>query len=160
MGEAVDQSFSQMSPSDIRALVAYLHTIPAIASADLPATFAPPAPASPKDGVTADVLGKKVFQGACVACHNWTGVSALTPYATIVGARAVNDRSATNVAQIVISGTKRSTAQGDASMPAFGAAYSDVEIAAVANYVTGRFGSERSKITAKDVAELRSQTAR
>ena len=160
MGEAVDQSFSQMSPSDIRALVAYLHTIPAIASADLPAMLAPPAPASPKDGATADVLGKKVFQGACVACHNWTGVSALTSYATIVGARAVNDRSATNVAQIVISGAKRSTAQGDASMPAFGAAYSDVEIAAVTNYVTGRFGSEQSKITAKDVAELRSQTAR
>jgi mono/diheme cytochrome c family protein len=45
-------------------------------------------------------------------------------------------------------------------MPAFGAAYSDVEIAAVTNYVTGRFGSEQSKITAKDVAELRSQTAR
>jgi mono/diheme cytochrome c family protein len=44
-------------------------------------------------------------------------------------------------------------------MPAFGAAYSDVEIAAVTNYVTGRFGSEQSKITAKDVAELRSQTA-
>ena len=102
----------------------------------------------------------KSISGRFVACHNWTGVSALTPYATIVGARAVNDRSATNVAQIVISGTKRSTAQGDASMPAFGAAYSDVEIAAVAKYVTGHFGSERSKMTAKDVAELRSQTAR
>lgn len=87
-------------------------------------------------------------------------MSALTPYATIVGARAANDRSATNVAQIVISGTKRSTAQGDASMPAFGAVYSDVEIAAVTNYVTGRAGSEQSKITATDLAELRSQTAR
>ena len=41
-----------------------------------------------------------------------------------------------------------------------GGTYSDVEIAAVANYVTGRFGSEQSKITAKDVAELRNQTSR
>ena len=46
---------------------------------------------------------------ACVSCHNWTGVSAITPYATIAGARAVNDRTATNVAQIVISGTVRHT---------------------------------------------------
>jgi len=45
------------------------------------------------------------------------------------------------------------------SMPAFGNAYSDDEIAAVANYVTARFGSQGSKLTANDVAELRKQTA-
>jgi mono/diheme cytochrome c family protein len=44
-------------------------------------------------------------------------------------------------------------------MPAFGGIYSDVEIAAVVNYVTGRFGAEESKISAKDVAELRSATS-
>ena len=44
-------------------------------------------------------------------------------------------------------------------MPGFGRAYSDVEIAAVANYVTARFGSRGSKLTAQDVAELRKQTA-
>jgi mono/diheme cytochrome c family protein len=101
-----------------------------------------------------------VFEEACVSCHNWTGVSAISPYATIAGARAVNDPKATNVAQIVISGTKRFTPQGIISMPAFGGAYSNVEIAAVANYVTARFGSEASKITEKDVAELRGQTSR
>ena len=42
-------------------------------------------------------------------------------------------------------------------MPAFGAAYSDAEIAAVANYVTGRFGSAASHIDADDVANLRQQ---
>ena len=42
-------------------------------------------------------------------------------------------------------------------MPAFGHAYSDDEIAAVANYVTARFGSKPSQLTAKDVAELREQ---
>ena len=160
MGEAVDQSFSGMPASDIHALVAYLRSIPAIASPDLPATLGPPAPASPKAGPTADAVGKRVFEGACVSCHNWTGVSAITPYATIVGARAVNDRTATNVAQIVISGTKRSVPRDVVSMPAFGDTYSDIEIAAVSNYVTARFGGQQSKVTAKDVAELRNQTAR
>ena len=161
MGEAVDRSFSKMPAADIRALVSYLRSIPAIASSDLPATLAPPAPASPKaGGVTADIVGKRVFEGACVSCHNWTGVSAITSYATIAGARAVNDRTGTNVAQIVISGTRRSTPHGVVSMPAFGGIYSDVEIAAVTNYVTGRFGSEPSKVTAQNVAELRTQTSR
>jgi len=45
-------------------------------------------------------------------------------------------------------------------MPAFGNAYSDAEIAAVANYVTARFGSKGSSLTAEDVAELRKQTSR
>ena len=159
MGEAVDQSFSQMSKADIAALVVYLRSVPAIAEHGLPATIAPPAQPKPNEGGTnSDTLGQKVFQEACVSCHDWTGVSAISPYATIAGARAVNDRAATNVAQIVISGTRRLTPRGVISMPAFGAAYSNNEIAAVANYITGRFGSEPSKITDKDVADLRDET--
>ena len=160
MGEAVDHSFSQMTPEDVRAIVAYLRSVPAVASPDLPASLAPSAPASHKDGVAiADARGKMVFEGACVSCHGWTGESPISPFATLTGAWAVNDPGATNVAQIVISGTKRHAPPGAISMPAFGDAYSDAEIAAVANYVTARFGSKGSQITALDVAELRKQTA-
>ena len=160
MGEAVDESFSHMAASDIRALVVYLRSVPAISELNLPATIAPRASLRPdEDRATADPLGKKVFQEACVSCHDWTGVSVISPYATIAGARAINDPRATNVAQIVISGTRRLAPKGIISMPAFGAAYSDTEIAAVVNYVTARFGSEPSRITAKNVAELRSETA-
>jgi mono/diheme cytochrome c family protein len=159
MAEVVDYSLSHMDPGDIRALATYLRSVPAVASSE-PATIAPPAPASPKEGgAVADTLGGKVFAQACASCHSWTGVSAISPFATISGSRAVNDPSATNVAQIVISGTRRST-PGGMSMPAFGSTYTDTEIAAVANYVTGRFGSAASKLTAKDVAQLRDQTAR
>jgi mono/diheme cytochrome c family protein len=40
-------------------------------------------------------------------------------------------------------------------MPAFGAAYSDADIAAVSNYVTARFGVKGSTISADDVHNLR-----
>jgi mono/diheme cytochrome c family protein len=160
MGEAVDHSFSQLTPEDIRAVVAYLRTVPAIVSPDLPATLAAPAPASHRDGgSTPDPRGKMVFEGACVGCHGWTGESPVSSFATITGTWAVNDPSATNVAQIVISGTRRHTPADAVSMPAFGNTYSDVEIAAVANYVTSRFGSKGSHLTAQDVAELRKQTS-
>ncbi len=160
MGEAVDQSFSQMAPADIRAVVSYLRSIPPVKSSE-PATIAPPAPAAPKEGgAVADAAGRQVFEEACASCHDWTGVSAISPFATIAGARAVNDPTATNVAQIVISGTVRHTPQGVISMPAFGSAYSNAEIAAVANYITGRFGSAPSHLTEKDVAQLRDQTVR
>jgi mono/diheme cytochrome c family protein len=162
MGEAVDHSFSQFATEDIRAVVAYMRSVPAVTSTDLPATLAPPAPASHRDGKpgeTADARGKRMFEGACVSCHGWSGESPVSPFATLTGAWAVNDPSAVNVAQIVISGTKRHTPDGVLSMPAFGDAYSDDEIAAVANYVTARFGTQGSKLTAADIADLRKQTA-
>jgi mono/diheme cytochrome c family protein len=160
MGEAVDNGFAGMTPDDIRAIVTYVRTVPSQSSPDLPATLAPPAPPAPKSGVVvADALGKHLFEGACAACHGWTGRSAISPLATLTGARAVNDPSATNVAQIVISGTRRTTPSGAVSMPAFGGSFTDAEIAAVANYVTARFGAKSSSLTERDVATLRRQSA-
>lgn len=160
MGEAVDNGFADMTPDDIRAIVAYVRTVPPQSFPDLPATLAPPAPPSPKSGpAVADALGKHLFEGACAACHGWTGQSAISPFATLTGARAVNDPSATNVAQIVISGTRRTTPSGVISMPAFGPSFTDDEIAAVANYVTARFGAKGSSLTVNDVASLRRQSA-
>jgi len=160
MGEAVDRSFSQLTADDIKSVVAYLRTVPAIASPDLAATPAPPAPSSHKDGGGKDnARGKLVFEGGCVSCHGWSGESAVSPLATLTGAAAVNDPSGTNVAQIVLSGTTRSTPGGALSMPAFGQALSDDEIAAVANYVTARFGAKGASLTAADVADLRKQVS-
>jgi hypothetical protein len=74
--------------------------------------------------------------------------------------RAVNDPHGTNVAQIVINGTKRATPEG-IEMPAFRSAYSDVEIAAVANFVTGRFGNAASAFTVpRSLSTLRQSSAR
>ena len=160
MGEAVDRSLNHLVPEDIRAMTAYLRTVPPITSPDLPASVAPPAPASHKQGGgTQEARGKMVFEGACVSCHGWTGESSISPFATITGAWAVNDPSAVNVVQVVLHGTKRHTPPDAISMPAFGDAYSDTEIAALANYVTARFGSKPSHLTAQDVAELRQQAS-
>ncbi|HEY1962367.1 MAG TPA: cytochrome c [Rhizomicrobium sp.] len=160
MGEAVGASFSAMAPEDIRSVVAYLRSIPAQSSPDLPATLARPASPSHRIGPrVATSLGKQIYEGACVTCHGWSGVSPIIPFATLTGARAVNDPSAINVAQVIVGGVRRTTPQGLSRMPPFGHAYSDSEIAAVANYVVARFGSKPSTIAGKDVAELRKQVA-
>ncbi len=160
MAEVVDASLATLSPADIHAIVAYLRSIPAISTPDLPSPKAAPASDMPKTMATTmatgfDPRGRQVFEGACASCHGWTGVSLLTSEATLTGSRSVNDSTATNVAQIVISGERRQTPHGVVMMPAFGQAYSDIEIAAVANYVTARFGAKASSLTAKAVAELR-----
>jgi mono/diheme cytochrome c family protein len=160
MGEAVDESFSQLAPEDLRAIVAYLRTVPTSASSDLPARLAPSAPDGHKEGLAAaESRGKQVYEGACVSCHGWSGISDISEYATLTGARAVNDPHGTNVAQVILAGTRRSRPSGLIEMPSFGAAYSDSDIAAVVNYVTTRFGSSASNLNAVDIAKMRGQTA-
>ena len=160
MGEAVDESFSQLAPEDILAIVAYLRSVPSSASSDSPAALAPAAPDSHKEGLaTAEGRGKQVYEGACVSCHGWSGISDISEYATLTGGRAVNDPHGTNVAQIVLAGMKRSSPAGVTEMPGFGAAYSDADVAAVANYVTTRFGSRASNLNAAEIAKMRRETA-
>ncbi len=159
MGEAVDKSFKYLTPGDIAAIVAYVQSVPAVASPRLPAPKSVPAPVSHREGVVAeyDLHGKALFAGSCASCHGWTGVSPLTRYATLTGTRSVNDPTAINVAQIVLQGTIRDIPDGKVFMPSFGGAFSDAEVAAVANYVTARFGAQPSQITVKDVAKLRQE---
>lgn len=158
MGEAVAESLSRLAPEDIKAIVTYVRSVPATIS-DLPAQLAPPAPDSHKDGFAANSRGKQVFEGACMSCHNWSGVADISAYATLTGSRAVNDPGGTNVAQIVITGSASASVAGSPSMPAFGDTYSNQEIADVTNYVTARFGTKGSLLSEKDVASLRRQSA-
>jgi mono/diheme cytochrome c family protein len=153
MGQAVDESLSHLKADDVKAMVAYLRSVPGVVS-DLPELKSTPAAAENVAG-NLDPHGQEVFAGACAGCHGWTGVSPVIPYATLTGTRAVNDPTANNVAQIILGGGQRHLPTDSNNMPAFGSTYSDAEIAGVANYVTGRFGAKPSNITAAQVAKLR-----
>jgi mono/diheme cytochrome c family protein len=147
MGEAVDESLSHLKPGDITAMVTYLRSVPR----------ATPAAAAQLAATDSNVHGKEVYEGACAGCHGWTGVSPVIPFATLTGTRSVNDASANNVAQVIIGGGHRHLALDANNMPAFGATYSDAEIAAVANYVTALYGVKGSDLTAAHVAKLRAE---
>jgi mono/diheme cytochrome c family protein len=45
--------------------------------------------------------------------------------------------------------------ENDVYMPAFGHAYSDTEVAALANYVIRHFGGKTGEVTPADVAKRR-----
>lgn len=164
MGEVVDYSLRYLTPGDIKALVTYVRSVPAT-SGGPSGRVATPAPETYGDGPAAalasrdDRLGERTFAGACAACHDWTGVSPLSPAATLTGTSSVNDPSATNVAQVVIHGVHRHVPEDIMTMPAFGSTLNDKEIAAVANYVTARFGAKGASLSEADVARLRAAAA-
>jgi mono/diheme cytochrome c family protein len=159
MGEAVDHGLRFLSTGDIHAMIAYLKSVPPIADSSNPAAVRTPSrspqivPLSVSAGSPS--LGLHVFEAACASCHGFDGSGIVWAHANLVGSRTVNDPSATNLVQVLIQGTSLRTPHGEVFMPAFGQGYSDAEIAAVANYVTGRLGATPSKVSAADVLELR-----
>lgn len=158
MALAVHLSFQKLTPSDLSAIVTYIRSVPAVSSKDLPAPKLEAASAIPSDHSAADSnsRGHLMFASMCAGCHSWTGAGSYVPHSTLTGNRAVNDPTATNVALAVLHGASTLPESGEiAVMPAFGAAWSDEEIADVSNYVIARFGAKPSSITAEEVRKLR-----
>jgi mono/diheme cytochrome c family protein len=159
MGEAVDASLRYLAPEDVAALVVYVRSVPAVATADLPAPRSEPAAPTPADPRVAGIgpQGSEVYAGACAGCHGWAGNAPAQSVAMLTGTRAVNDPTAVNVAQVILRGGPRHVTGDPGNMPAFGSTYSDQEVASVANYVTARFGARASALTAAEVAKLRAE---
>jgi mono/diheme cytochrome c family protein len=158
MAQAVHLSLQNLTPSDVSSIVEYIRTVPPVSTPDLPAPRLVRAPENPLEGVTSQSKsrGEALFAGTCSGCHSWTGTSGYVPHTTLIGTRAVNDPTATNVALAVLRGAGPLPPSGDiATMPAFGLGWSDGDIAEVSNYVIARFGAKPSVVTAADVLRLR-----
>jgi mono/diheme cytochrome c family protein len=162
MAEAIDLSLRHLTEQDIRAMAVYLKTIPPQPT-DQAAKVDHNAPLiaasqnyAPAPQETADrTLGLTLFESACASCHAWNGEGQQSPYASLRGSQTVNDPDGTNLVQVILHGSHMTTPQGSAFMPAFADAYSDVEIAALSNYVLGHFGAKQGSLTPEKVAQAR-----
>ncbi len=63
--------------------------------------------------------------------------------------------SGANVTAAILHGVKLKIGDNDVFMPAFGAGYSNTEVAALTNYVIGHFGNKQSEVTPDEVARRR-----
>jgi mono/diheme cytochrome c family protein len=162
MGEAVSHSLQFLNDEDVAALLVYLRGVPARAGKQpIDVDFqAAPALASTNalpghDSAAAHAQGLHLFEGACASCHQWNGQGQQTPYASLIGTRSVNDVTGINVTQAILQGVNMQVAGNHVYMPAFGNAYSDAEVAALANYVIAHFGAKQGNVTPDDVAKRR-----
>jgi mono/diheme cytochrome c family protein len=162
MGEAVAHSLQFLDPVDLVAMVGYLRSVPAHEGRKPIEVDPQAAPAlassatAPGGDSEAHAQGSKLFEGACASCHQWNGTGQQTPYASLLGTRGVNDVGGANVTQAILQGVKMRVGDSDVFMPAFASAYSDAEVAALANYVVGHFGGKQGTVTPQDVEKRRS----
>jgi mono/diheme cytochrome c family protein len=160
MGEAVANSLQYLTPTDVAALVSYLRKVKPLSSEPTN-----PAAVSVIKGAFADepgpqeqnnTLGERIFAGNCAGCHLWNGQGRQTHYAALVGGRTVSDPDGANIVQVLLSGADVRTVHPGVVMPSFGKGFSDAELAAVSNYVIGRFGGQVGRVSPEKLHQDRS----
>lgn len=133
----------------------YSHEVGVVADADL-INAEVDAPADPI------ALGKRLYNN-CVACHQSNGEGVAGQFPPLVGASWLLDDKATPV-RILLNGLGGPIeVRGEtynANMPAFGARFSDQEIAAVLTYVRQAWSNDAPPIGSEFVNAVRQQTIR
>jgi mono/diheme cytochrome c family protein len=148
MAEVITNSTRFMTQADLHAIVVYLRSIP-------PQSSGPEAANAAAVPAAGDSLGAHVFATACQGCHLPTGTGRQSAWAALGGDHAVGDPKGTNLVQILAHGSNLQTPTGNVFMHAFTGAYTDTELAAVANYVTAQIGGRQGEVTPADIAAAR-----
>ncbi|HDR9481117.1 TPA: cytochrome c [Burkholderia aenigmatica] len=167
MAEAVEHSFSRMSDRDLNAIATYLSTVPAAGGADT-------APRSTQGRKTDDYVavraaaavggqapaGASLYLDHCASCHGMTGAGTADGFfPSLFANSAVGTATTSNLLQVVMHGASVNNGATHYFMPAFQTELRDDEVVVLVNYLSDRFGSGRARVSAADVAKLRTAPA-
>jgi mono/diheme cytochrome c family protein len=145
MAEEVMDSNSHMSDEDVQAIADFLKGQPDDSGAVSQALMA-------SDPTV--VAGQAIYADLCSACHkaDGSGVPSLIP--NIAASASVASREPTSVLRVLIQGAQSAATDREPTapaMPGFGGQLSDVQIAAIANYVRNSWGHAAPAVSAHDV---------
>ena len=158
MSDVVEHSMQHMSDADLTAIARYLKTLPPSNPNDQPHVY---------DKQVADALwkgddskpGAAVYIDNCAACHRTDGHGYTRVFPALAGNPVVQTADATSLINIVLNGgtlPATHTAPSTFTMPAFAWRLSDQEVADVVSFIRGSWGNKGAPVSAKEVAELRS----
>lgn len=100
--------------------------------------------------------GAVLYESSCSSCHQLNGSGTEDNYyPSLFHNTTTGGETPNNLVMTILEGIKRTGADGETAMPAFGKDYSDQQVAAVVNYVAQRFGNPKLHVTAERVATLR-----
>ena len=99
--------------------------------------------------------GPHLSSQACAGCHLPDGEGRQSPWAALRGSHTTGDLAGTNLVQVLAHGTQIETSQGLMFMHPFTGAYTDAELAALANYVIARFGGRNGRVTPRQIKAAR-----
>jgi mono/diheme cytochrome c family protein len=144
MMETIHNSLQYLTDDDIKAIAAYLKSVPGKATYQ-------------EQKVPVSATGADLYLNFCASCHQQNGRGVAGQIPALAGSGAVKAREADNVIRVVLGGLPATKSY--APMPALGAGMTDAQIAAVANYVRTAWGNGApANADPGNVARLRGET--
>lgn len=152
MAEEVTNSSSHMNDADLQAIAIYLK-----GRASESESIAPLAHTDPQL-----LAGRAIYVDLCSACHKADGAGIPQLIPNIAASASVASRDASSVLHVIIRGAPSAATDSEptaAAMPGFGDQLTNVQIAAVANYIRNSWGHAAEALTARDVSRQRTTLA-
>lgn len=163
MAETVTNSLSHLPDGDIRAIVAYLRSVPAQAGEEkqprssrqgIAASAGPDGQNVPHGNITSDGAG--LYASLCADCHGPDGRgSADGGFPSLVHNTTTGAPTSQNVVMTILYGVQAGGVAGRPSMAAFADWLDDGQVASLANYVFAHFGNPEVNVAASDVRQMR-----
>jgi len=150
MVEVVENSTSQMTDADLRAIAVYLKDQPA--GSDIRSGTRVTA------GDPAMQAGGKLYQDNCVGCHGWDGKGETLIFPPLAGNAILLQPSAESLTRVVLEGAQAAgtkSAPTAPAMPSFAWKLNDGEVAALLTYIRNSWGDDAAPVTAASVAKIR-----
>ncbi|MGH7102050.1 MAG: c-type cytochrome [Acetobacteraceae bacterium] len=162
MAEAVDQSLRHLHEGDLKALAAYLLTVPPIKS---PAATRPPSAWGAPGGQLAAIRGvtppqdqeqwsgPQLYDGYCATCHQAAGQGSFDGrLPSLFHNTTLGRPNSANLVMAILEGVHR---EPDVDMPGFARQLSDRDVATLGNYLLQQYGNPTAKVTVDEVKTLR-----
>jgi mono/diheme cytochrome c family protein len=150
MVEVVENSTSQMTEADLKAIAVYLKDQPSSASTQLAGPLSAGDPAMQAGG--------KLYLDNCVGCHGWDGKGEKLIFPPLAGNAILLQSSAESLTRVVLEGAQAAgtqTAPTAPAMPSFAWKLDDDEVAALLTYIRNSWGNDAAPVSASTVAKIR-----
>ena len=148
MGEEVGFASSHMSDDDLRAIAAYLKSLPGQSHSPNPVAASDPAM----------TVGEAIYADRCSACHARDGRGVAYLFPALAGSANVHQDDPTSLIRVLLEGARSSSTAPQPTgpgMPAFGWQLNDEQAAAALTYVRNSWGGAAPAVTADEVKRLR-----
>ena len=153
MLEAIDKSFSKLSPADLKAIATYIQSVPAqsinATSEKLTAAAPEISDISIMNGTAPE--GVKLYASHCSTCHQASGQGG-NGLPALYNNAALRRPVADNAVMAVLEGLIPSKGQ---AMPAFSDKLDDKQVATLVNYLFTTYGDPKVQTTPERVKALR-----
>jgi mono/diheme cytochrome c family protein len=161
MGDVVIHSTQHLHDDDLKAIAAYLKSLPPSAASGAAFVANPATAKALQAGINAN-RGAELYVDNCAACHRSDGAGYAQVFPKIAGNSTALAGDATSLIRLILAGSgapATASAPSHLGMPAFGWRLSDDEVAQLGTFVRQSWGNQAPGVDAATVRRVRGTLA-